>query len=54
MEQSKWNYLLEKEDEDGEDNEDDSEDDEDDSDVDREENSLRETPRKRRLLARDS
>ena len=36
MEQSKWNYLLEKEDKDGEDNEDDSE---DDSDVDSKENS---------------
>ena len=47
MEQSKWNYLLEKEDEDGEDNEDDSE---DDSDVDSKENSSGETPRKRRLL----
>jgi len=39
VEQSKWSYLLEKEDEDGEDNEDDSEDDEDDSDVDSEEKS---------------
>ena len=40
MEQSKWNYLLEKEDEDGEDGEDDSsEDDEDGSDVDSEENA---------------
>jgi Mg-chelatase subunit ChlI len=39
VEQSKWNYLLEKEDEDGEDDEDDSEDDEDDSDVDSEENA---------------
>ena len=39
VEQSKWNYLLEKEDEDGEDDEDDSEDDEDGSDVDSEENA---------------
>jgi len=39
VEQSKWNYLLEKEDKDGEDDEDDSEDDEDDSDVDCEEKS---------------
>ena len=40
VEQSKWNYLLEKEDEDGEDGEDDSsEDDEDGSDVDSEENA---------------
>ena len=40
VEQSKWNYLLEKEDEDGEDDEDDSGDDEDDSDVDSEENAI--------------
>ena len=39
MEQSKWNYLLEKEDKDGEDDEDDSEKDEDNSDVDSEEKS---------------
>jgi len=45
VEQSKWNYLLEKEDEDlkdeddGEDDEDDSEDNEDDSDVDSEDNA---------------
>ena len=40
VEQSKWNYLLEKEDEDGEEDEDDSEDDEDDSDVDSKENAI--------------
>ena len=49
MEQSKWNYLLEKEDEDGEDDEDDSsEDDEDGSDVDSEENITSTTSQKRR------
>jgi hypothetical protein len=39
VEQSKWNYLLEKEDEEGEDDEDDSKDDEDGSDVDSKENA---------------
>jgi hypothetical protein len=39
VEQCKWNYLLEKEDKDGEDDEDDSEDDKDDSDDGSEENA---------------